>query len=574
MNKQPHLLLMGNPNVGKSVIFSKLTGMEVLTANYSGTTVSYTKGTISYKKNKADLTDVPGVYSLASESPAEQVAIGFLEEKPDGIIFVLDATNLTRSLYFAFQVMQKQLPMVFALNLSDVAERKGIRINSELLEEKLGARVITTIATRNHGMRELLNAAWEIDQHAVPAFDTNQMDDDQIWEAAESIAAEVQVTENVQVSWLDRLGDSTMKIFPGIPIAILVLLLSAGVVVGGGKGLRALIFLPLVNDLYAPWITGVVNRFFDPGMLRNIMVGDYGFLIKGIEWPIALILPYVFLFYIVLSFLEDSGYLPRIGVLVDGLLRRIGIQGSNIVSFMMGYGCAVPAILGSRAASSYKERLIIAAVVSLAVPCVAQTGAFIALLGDHSMLVLISVYLVSFLGIITAGLVLDKVLPGKTDPMLIEIPNLLLPDGKALLKKIWIRTKHFLIEAEIPMIMAVGLAAILVETGLLNAISVYVSPLVVTWLGLPVEATIGLILGIIRRELAVLPLLELDLSTLQMFIGAVVSLFYLPCLSVFAVLVKEFKVKVAAVISVATIVTAFVVGGVLNHTLRFIISIF
>ncbi len=574
MSSQPQFLLMGNPNVGKSVIFSKLTGMEVLTANYTGTTVTYTQGTITYGTKKAILTDVPGVYSLASQSAAEQVAIGFLDERPDGIIFVLDATNLERSLYFAFQVMQKRIPITFALNLADVAERKGIRIDHAKLEEKLGSRVIKTIATRNQGLKELRRSIWSMQEEYGPGLDTSGMGDQQIWSAVDDIVKEVQIHEEVDVSYLDRFGDFSMKVFPGIPIAIIVLLLSAAVVVGGGKGLRALIFLPLVNDLYAPWITGIVSNLVDNIMLRNIMVGDYGFLIKGIEWPIALILPYVFLFYVVLSFLEDSGYLPRIGVLVDGVFRKIGIQGSNIVSFMMGYGCAVPAILGSRAASSYKERLIIAAVVSLAVPCVAQTGAFIALLGDHSLLVLLLVYMVSFIGIILTGLLMDKMIPGKTDPMLIEIPNLLMPDGKALIKKIWIRTKNFLIEAEIPMIMAVGLAALMVETGFLNAFSVYISPLVTGWLGLPVEASIGLILGVIRRELAVLPLLELDLSTLQMFIGAVVSLFYLPCLSVFAVLVKEFKVKVAAIISVSTIIIAFLVGGILNHSIRFIISIF
>ena len=279
-------------------------------------------------------------------------------------------------------------------------------------------------------------------------------------------------------------------------------------------------------------------------------------------------LPYVFLFYIVLSFLEDSGYFPRLGILLDAILRRLGIQGGNIVPFIMGYGCAVPAILGTRASTSPKERLIVASLVSLAVPCVAQTGAFIALLGDVSVAVLILMYLMSFGSIFLGGFLLNKMIPGKISPILLEVPNLLKPEPRVLLKKIWIRTKQFMIEAEVPMVIAIGFAALVVETGFLNSISHYIDPLVVNWLGLPTEASLALILGIIRRELAVLPLIELELSTLQLLVGSVVALYYLPCLSVVAVLIKEFGFKVASFISVSTIFIALFVAGLINQVAR------
>ena len=259
--------------------------------------------------------------------------------------------------------------------------------------------------------------------------------------------------------------------------------------------------------------------------MYNILVGEYGVLIKGIEWPFALVLPYVFLFYVALSFLEDSGYLPRLGVLVDGILKRIGLNGGNIIPIIMGYGCAVPAILGSRAATTKKERIIIASIVSLSVPCVAQTGAFISLLGEQSVLALIAVYLISFFAMFISGVIAKKLIPGKSDPILLEIPNLLMPDVKALLKKISIRTKHFMIEAEIPMVLAIAFAALVVETGALNAAARFIEPFVGGWLGLPKEATLGLILGVLRRELAVLPLLELDLSTMQLLVAQLWSLF-------------------------------------------------
>lgn len=557
------ILLIGNPNVGKSVIFSKLTGMEVLSANYVGTTVSFTKGTVTHKGKKATLIDVPGTYSLEATSPAEEVAVKLLDEGAQVAICVLDATNLERNLNLALQLQSRDIPIVFAINLIDVAERQGVIIDTAALAEELGAPVVPTVAIRNIGLHELLEAAWNVSTEKQTPRET--LSQEERWQEVGRIAEKVQQIEHRHPTFWDKLGDLTLQPFPGLPIAFLVLLTAMAIVVGGGKGIRAVLLLPLVNDLYAPFVTNIVSNFVGEGIVRNVLVGEYGMLIKGIEWPFALILPYVFLFYIVLSFLEDSGYMPRLGVLVDGVLRKVGIQGGSIVPFIMGYGCAVPAILGTRASTSYKERIIVASLVSLAVPCVAQTGAFITLLGDKSIFVLIAMYVVSLLSILMGGLVLNKFIPGAIDPLLLEIPNLLKPNGQALKQKIWIRTRDFMIEAEVPMILAIGFAALVAETGVLEYIAVYIRPLVEVWLGLPKEASLGLMLGIVRRELAVLPLIELDLTTLQLLVGSLVALFYMPCLSVFAVLVKEFSLKVALIVGFSTIAIAFFIAGIVNQ---------
>ncbi|ABR47167.1 small GTP-binding protein [Alkaliphilus metalliredigens QYMF] len=563
------VLLMGNPNVGKSVIFSKLTGKEVLAANYTGTTVSFTKGNIHFGNKKGTLIDVPGTYSLKATSPAEEVAVDLMKEGADVIIFVLDATNLERNLSLALQVKQYGIPTVFALNLGDVAEHKGITIDTQKLEAELNAPVIPTIATRNIGLKNVLEKAWEVALHNLSDDNEYCLQHEDTWEEATRITKAVESYEYKEPTLWDRIEDLTLKPFPGIPIAMLVLVLSLGFVVGGGKAIRATIFLPLLNNFYAPFMMNLVSNFVQEGMAFNILVGDYGVLIKAIEWPFALILPYVTLFYIVLSFLEDSGYLPRLGALADGALRRVGIQGGNIIPFIMGYGCAVPAILGTRSATSFKERLTVSMLVSLAVPCVAQSGAFFALLGDQSIVVLIATYLVSFAAIVIGGMILNRVIPGKIDPILLEMPNLLMPNIGALRKKIWIRIRDFMIEAEVPMILGIAFAAFIAETGVLNAVNHFVEPLVVGWLGLPAEASLGLMLGVVRRELAVLPLLELDLTTAQLFVGSVVALFYLPCLSVLAVLIKEFRLKIALGIAGATIFIAFFVGGLINHFIKF-----
>lgn len=566
------ILLVGNPNVGKSVIFSKLTGMDVMTANYTGTTVTYTMGKIEFIRKKGVLIDVPGTYSLEATSPAEKVAVDFLNDatEKDVIICVLDATNLERNLSLALQVKEYGLPTIFALNLVDVAESQGITIDVKKLEAELGAPVIPTVAIRNIGLRNILFKTWEIvDEHKGQAGE--KLNDKERWEEAGRISNLVQTTEHREPTFLEKLGDMTLKPWPGLPIAALVLMISLGIVVGLGKALRALVFLPIVNNLVVPFMTRIVSLFVTEGIIFNVLVGEYGVLVKGIEWPFALILPYVFLFYIVLSFLEDSGYLPRLGVLVDSVLSRLGIHGGNIVPLIMGYGCAIPAILGTKASTSYKERIVVSVLVSVAVPCAAQTGAFIALLGDHSILLLILVYMISFITLVVSGIIMNKMVDGTPQPMLLEIPNILRPDRQSLLKKIWFRTKGFMLEAEVPMLLGVAFAALVAETGMLDSLSSYVEPLVVSWLGLPKEATIGLLLGIIRRELAVLPMLEMNLTTLQLFVGAVVALFYIPCLSVVGVLTKEFGLKVSATISAATIIMAFLFGGIINHLGNFLL---
>ena len=275
------------------------------------------------------------------------------------------------------------------------------------------------------------------------------------------------------------------------------------------------------------------------------------------------------LFYVAFSFLEDSGCLPRLSVLFDNIMRRLGAQGGSLIHVIMGFGCAVPAIIGSRAATSRKERVIVSAAICFAVPCISQTGALLALTAGYSWWMMPAVLAFAILWSAAAALAAGKIVRGKTDPLLIEVPNLLMPEPRAYAKKLAARMKHFLKDAEVPMLAAIIIAAVLSESGLLNIIARHAEPLVSQWLGLPPEAVTALILGVVRREMSVAPLLALDLNHLQAFVGGVVSLMYLPCLSVFAVLAKEFKAKTALVISGATIVSALLVGGLINQIVSF-----
>ncbi|NLM39454.1 MAG: ferrous iron transporter B [Firmicutes bacterium] len=559
------ILLMGNPNVGKSVFFSQLTGLDVISSNFVGTTVTYTEGTIELNNEKYTLIDVPGTYSLEATSEAEAVAVQFVSSKPRAILCVLDATNLERNIKLGLEIQRYNVPVIYALNMVDVAKRHGLEIDIAQLSRELRAPVVPTIAVKGEGFTDLkAELAKLVSQpSASPRFVGTELD---AWRRAKDIARRVRNQASEELSFLDRLGEAMLKPLPGIPIALLVILLSLGAIVGGGKALRALLLLPLVNDVLVPFFKGLFAMFIPEGILLNVLIGEYGIFVIGFEWIIALILPYVFLFYVVFSFLEDSGFLPRLSVLFDGIMRKMGVQGGSMITILLGYGCAVPAIIGSRTATTKKERIMISAAVCFAVPCISQTGALISLFAGFSPILLVLMLLMSFVIMFTVSFILGRVIKGEVDPMVIEVPNLLMPNPKAYAKKLMLRMKGFLVDAEGPMLISIVIAATLKETGLLELIAGYLEPLVSGWLGLPRDAVVALILGVVRREMAVAPLLAIEgLTALQAFVGGTVALLYLPCLSVFGILTKEFSVRFAVAIGLATTTTAFLVAGIINQ---------
>jgi ferrous iron transport protein B len=546
------------------------------------------KGTLRIKETDYTLIDVPGTYSLSATSEAEDVAIRFLSSHPKAILFVLNAADLEGSIKLALEVLDYNIPMVAALNLSDVAKRQGKEINVKLLEQQLGIPIIPTVAVKNQGLKELKQKLEEV---LAEGSNNNSQAKGctgcagcsgcpkgtailSYWERAREIVSVCVKDTNAEPSRLDKFGDALIRPWPGILLSVIILLISLGVVVGAGKGLRAVLLLPLVNKGIVPLFESLFSRISMPEVLYNVLIGQYGIFRISFEWILALVMPYVILFQLVFSFLEDSGILPRMAVLFDNIMRKLGVQGGSLINIMLGFGCAVPAIIGTRTATTRKERLIVTTIVCFSVPCISQTGALISLLADYSYWLVLAVFLTGALVFATIAKITGRMLKGKVDPLVIEIPNLLIPERKAYFKKFFVRVKQFLVEAEGPMLLAVVFAAILAETGLLAGISNLLKPLVSGWLGLPPEASMSLILGIIRREMSVAPLLALNLSGLQMYVGAVVSLVYVPCLSVFGILAKEFNFRVALSIVAGTVFTALTLGGILNHLGQLLLMIF
>jgi ferrous iron transport protein B len=569
MKNNRTILLMGAPNVGKSVFFTHYTKVHVISSNYAGTTVSYMKGDFTLAGNNFTMIDVPGTYSLTSSNEAEELAILFLKNNPDGILFVLNAADLEGSIKLFLEVKRYNKPIICALNLSDVAKRQGKKIDVELLSKELNAPIISTVAVKQEGfeeldskMEEVFSKVDSIEQKPIG----DPIDTKALWKISKDITDKVVSYTSQEANFLDKFGQQLLKPWPGVLYSILVILLSIAIVIGAGKALRAVLLLPLVNNIIVPFFEKIfVDILKVSGMWGNVLIGEYGIFRIGFEWIIALILPYVLLFQLVFAFLEDSGLLPRIAVLFDNLMSKIGVQGGSLINIMLGFGCAVPAIIGTRTSPTKKERLVVSTLICFTVPCISQSGALISLLGDYSVVLILLLILANFILFIISAKLLSKFISGEIKPMVIEIPNLLIPEKKSFFLKFKARMKSFLIEAEGPMLLAVVLASILTEAGLLDGFSKVVEPIVSGWLGLPPEASLALILGVIRREMSVAPLIAMNLTPLQMFVGAIVSLLYLPCLSVVGVLTKEFDLKTSALIFVGTIFNAIFVGGLINQ---------
>ncbi|MCL0057987.1 50S ribosome-binding GTPase, partial [Dehalococcoidales bacterium] len=372
------ILLMGNPNVGKSVLFSRLTGVNVVASNYPGTTVELKRGALKFGSLSAEVIDVPGSYTLDPTNKAEEVAVEMLKEG-DVVINVIDATHLERNLHLTLELLEQEVPMVVALNLWDEARHKGVTIDVKRLEELLGVPVVPTVSVTGEGIKELVLRIPEAKSQP------HQRTGDEKWTEIGNIVRHVQTLTHRHHTFRERIEDAAIRPSTGIPLAIVVALLTFGAVVGIGMGLRTFVLSPFFENLVFPPIRHAVTAVIPEGFIREILIGHFGVLIDGIGWPLALVLPYLLAFYLVLAILEDSGYLPRLACMLDALFHKIGAHGGAVIPFLLGFGCTVGGILSTRMLETRREGIIVVALMCMAIPCAAQTGAIIALLAEKSI---------------------------------------------------------------------------------------------------------------------------------------------------------------------------------------------
>jgi ferrous iron transport protein B len=563
------VLLMGNPNVGKSVIFSRLTGVRVVISNYPGTTVNFTSGHMKLGESQAEVIDVPGTYTLDPTSEAEEVASKMLASG-DIIINVVNATNLERNLYLTLQLLERKIPLVVALNMWDSARHQGIAIDLDKLRETLGVPVIPTVATTGEGIKELVESL----PKAV-YMDTPARTHDERWAAVGSIIEQVQRVSHRHHTWRERLADASVRPLSGGLMALVILAAVFLLVRFIGELLISNVCDPLFDNAWMPVLTRLSDSLGSGGFWHDILIGNlingnidfvqsFGLLTSGLYVPLAMVLPYIVSFYLALGLLEDTGYLPRLAVLMDTIMHRVGLHGYAIIPTLLGFGCNVPAVMATRILESKRERFIAATLISIAVPCAALQAMIFGLVGERGWQYVAIVYGTLIIVWIILGIIMRLLVRGFTPELLIEIPPYRLPPWRASLQKLWMRTLGFLKEA-VPIILgAIVIINILYSLGAFEAIANFTAPLVTGVFGLPKEAVTAIVIGFLRKDVALGMMAPLALTNGQLVVGSVVLAMFFPCIATFVVLLKELGVVNMLKSAAIMIVAALVVGGILN----------
>jgi ferrous iron transport protein B len=636
------VLLIGNPNVGKSALFGLLTGKYVTVSNYPGTTVEVTYGNAILNKVKSLVIDTPGVNSLVPMSEDEKVTRDMLLTDRAGVVVqVADTKNLRRGLLITLQLAEMKVPFILDLNMDDEAKSRGIVVDQEGLSRLLGIEVVKTVATRRSGIDRLLKGIL----HPRPCMVALRYDEaieggvrdisallpeahisrrslalmilsgdeslkgwlhanlqDHVIKDIEKIRQEIQAKFNNSLGYLinqrrmkksdeilaqvltrheagtrstffHNLGSWSMHPVYGLPILLLVLYAVYQFVGVLGAG-TAVNFLEqtVFGEYLNPWSTKLVHFLLPIPIVEELLVGEYGLVTMALTYSIAIVLPIVGFFFIAFSFLEDSGYLPRLAVMVNRIFKIMGLNGKAVLPMILGLGCDTMATLTTRILETRKERILVTLLLALGVPCSAQLGVILGLVAGMSGLAT-----VIWLGTVVAVMVLvgylaAKAIPGDPSDFVLELPPIRIPQLMNILVKTVARVQWYLKEAVPLFILGTFILFVAHKVGALEYVQKLTDPVVVGFLGLPSKAAEAFVIGFLRRDYGAAGLFIMAkqgmLDPIQVVVSLVVITLFVPCIANFFMMVKEQGMKAALYMVAFIFPFAFAVGGVLNWTLR------
>jgi ferrous iron transport protein B len=560
--------LVGNPNVGKSVIFGRFTGRYVTVANYPGTTVGITRGRAIIGADVCEIIDTPGVNALEGTlSEDEHVSHRILEDGGiDVVVQVADARNLRRALMLTWQIAAFHRPMVLVLNMVDEARLRGIDVDAVRLSTELEIPVIVTVAIDGEGLAELGQSLGRAAVPRVP-FGTGLGRNGWAHGLAERLRS---VRPGGAARTRDWISRAVREPLTGLPILALVLYgLYLGVGVFGARVLVGLVEHGLFQSYVNPTVVAAANRLVASAWLRDFLVGEYGLFTMGLTYAIAIVLPVVTVFFLMFGWLEDSGYIPRLAIFTDRLFRTMGLNGRAVLPMVLGFGCDTMATMTTRILSTRKERLIAVLLLALGIPCSAQLATILGILGGISLAAV-----ATLLGVVTAEMVLvgflaSRLLPGDRSDFILELPPLRLPSVRHLLVKTAARVRWYLSEA-VPLFLAgTTLLFIMDRTGMLAALMRVTRPVVTGWLGLPAEAAPVFVMGFLRRDYGAAGLFQLahrgGLNGTQAVVALTVMTLFIPCIANLLMIIKEQGVRAAATILVSVTVIAVSTGALLHY---------
>jgi len=621
------ILLIGQPNVGKSSLLNALVGSKVIVSNYPGTTVEITEAEKNFNNKKINFIDTPGIYSISDRSEEEKVTErALLEQKVDRAIVIADAVSLERSLYMVLQILEIGVPLTVALNFVEDAEKRGITINTQKLEELLNVPVIPINPITKKGIPVLLNSLLEIkrekqsfrieyDDHIEQAIRevssqlkpskkkaelprrfiaTRILEEDEdfyqyskneniIKEIKEEMPEHPKLSEDISVTRYGTASFIAEKVTRMFPLSESVeieekidnVLLNKT----WGPLVTGLFLFVLFGVLlfFGNWIQSILmnwTEFFissfnrgESSALNIILANGFTGLIAGI----SIALPYVFLFYLFLGLLEDIGLLSRFIINMQRFLKKLGLSGKSFIPLILGLGCTVPAIRATRILSSRKEKFYTASLYSF-IPCSSRIAIIMGIIGFYggTLLAFSVLFTLLFAGLIWI-LTIKKVFHLKSEPLLLELPPFRKPLFKSVLAKSWIRMRDF-VYIVIPFLILGGITyGILNMTGIDNLL---VKPLscITTWLGLPDSTIIPLVFGFLQKDLTGAMLISvlgskisMVLTPLQLYTFGVASTVGIPCIIALGILWKEFSPKKAMFLTGISIIYGIVLAGLIRN---------
>ena len=625
------VLLVGNPNVGKSLLFKNLTRRYVNVSNFPGTTVEITRARAAFAGREIDVVDSPGINDLALRGDDARVTLQLLEANPGAtVVQVADAKNLRRALLLTLQLAEMGRPMVLVLNMLDELAERGGRIDQARLSELLGVPVVGTVAVTNQGTPELVAALKAARPVALPEEETAEGQDPyernrtRLARINEIVAETYTLTQPLHAPLSVRLGFWAMHPVKGLFFLAAVLGLVFWFVGLFGAGtlvdlLETGVFEQRITPLairaadavfpfphthattesaatFALPVTpvhevplGVIERTvlspaysLAPGtklgtgaavrrFFHDFLVGEYGAVTMALSYAFAIVLPIVTTFFLLFSLMEDSGYLPRMAILVNRTFRLMGLNGKAVLPMILGLGCDTMATMTTRILETRKERVVTTMLLALAVPCSAQLGVLLAMMASLSPIAALA-WTGMMIGIVfLVGGLTARVFPGKAGDFILEIPPMRRPQLANIWRKTLGRLNWYLREV-IPLFLA-GTAALFLLDRLraLPAIARLGEPLVTGWLGLPKEMSNAFLVGFLRRDFGAVYILDAAtgpnplLTPLQIFVSMVTITLFMPCIANFLMIGKEHGMKVAWAMAAFIFPFAFFVGGLVHH---------
>lgn len=595
------IVLVGNPNVGKSVFFNALTGIYVDVSNFPGTTVD-----ISHGKFGGDIVmDTPGVYGISSFNDEEKVARDVILSA-DIIVNVVDAVHLERDLFLTLQVIDTGIPMVIVLNMMDDVRKQGIRIDLKKLESELGVPIIPAVAVKGVGIKEVKEKLYAAQVGKQPNYVRKAIHgivDDTCSQADALLIAEGDIHVSARHKTMPRehretiyqarrervneivdrivsithegsslstkIGRMMLRPISGsIILAVSVTLMYYLIGVFVAQDIVDITEDLIMRGYYEPIVRNVVGLFIpEYSILGAYLIGEFGILTMTVTYVFGLLLPLVLGFYFIMSIMEDSGYLPRLATLIDRIMNMVGLNGRAVIPMILGFGCVTMATISTRLMGSERERTIAVALLGLAIPCSAQLGVIAGLLAGIGAKYIVVYILVMLLTLGVVGKALHMILPGKPTDLLIDLPPIRLPRLDNVLTKMMTKSVAFIKEAAPIFALGAAIVTTLEVTNVLVVIQDALAPLTTGILKLPKETANVFIMGLIRRDFGAAGLANMVLEPAQMIVALITITLFVPCIASVIVMFKERGKLEGALIWLGSWVAAFAIGGIVAQVI-------